>query len=296
MSNFLHILFLKDNEVIALFAIIVFFFAGLAFYEAFKYDRKISKGEKPHEDKSGSDRLLSWPFLARKEFLAAIFVTIGLLVWGIVTDAPLEEVANASSTPNPSKAPWYFLGLQEMLVYFDPWIAGVTFPSLIIVGLMAIPYIDVNPKGSGYYTFKERWFAISVFSFGFLFMWIALIAVGVFVRGPGWMWFWPWQEWNPHRIIAETNYDLSQFIGIDSKSLLGFVVGGGVIVVYYIVGIAVPYLYMKHKKMQVIEKLGIERYAMVAFLFLTMMGLPIKVFLRLVFHLKYVWVTPWFNI
>ena len=295
MSNFLHILFLKDNEVIALFVIIVFFFAGVAFYLAFKNDRMRSKGRST-EDDSGSDILLSWPYLAKKEFLVAIFITAALLVWGIVTDAPLEEQANPASTPNPSKAPWYFLGLQEMLVYFDPWIAGVTFPSLIIMGLMAIPYVDVNPKGNGYYTFRERWFAISVFSFGFLFMWVILIAVGVFVRGPGWMWFWPWQEWNPHRIIAETNYDLTQFIGIDSKSLLGSVIGGGVIGVYYILGMAVPFLYMKYKKMQVIEKLGIERYAMVAFLFWTMMGLPIKVFLRLVFHLKYVWVTPWFNI
>ncbi|ODS31384.1 MAG: putative cytochrome-related protein [Candidatus Scalindua rubra] len=295
MSNFLHIMFLKDNEVIALFAIIVYFFAVVAFYQAIKNDRMKSRGKRP-EDDSGSDNLLSWPFLARKEFLVAIFVTAALLVWGIVTDAPLEEQADPSVTPNPSKAPWYFLGLQEMLVYFDPWIAGVTFPTLIIVGLMAIPYIDVNPKGNGYYTFSERWFAITVFSFGFLFMWVILIAIGVFVRGPGWMWFWPWQEWNPHRIIAETNYDLTQFFGIDSKSLLGSVIGGGVVVAYYLVGITAPYLYMKYKKIQVIEKLGIERYSMVAFLFLTMMGLPIKVFLRLVFHLKYVWVTPWFNI
>jgi hypothetical protein len=296
MSNFLEILFLKDNEVIALFGIIVFFFAAVAFYEAFKYDRMRSKGERPPEGNSGNDRLLSWPFLVRKEFLVAIFLTAGLLVWGIVTDAPLEELADPSVTPNPSKAPWYFLGLQEMLVYFDPWIAGVIFPSLIIVGLMAIPYIDVNPKGNGYYTFRERWFAITVFSFGFLFMWVILIAVGVFVRGPGWLWFWPWEEWNPHKIVAETNYDLTQLIGIDSKSLLGSVIGGGVVTVYYVICMTVPFFYMKYKNSPVLEKLGIIRYSIVAFLFWTMLGLPIKVFLRLVLHLKYIWVTPWFNI
>jgi len=295
MSNFFHILFLKDNEVIALFGIIVFFFAGVAFYEAFKYDRKKSKGLST-SDPSDGDQLLSWPYLAKKEFLVAILLFAGLFFWSLFTDAPLEEIANPASTPNPSKAPWYFLGLQEMLVYFDPWIAGVLFPGIIVMGLAAIPYIDVNPKGNGYYTFKERWFAISVFSFGFLFMWTALIAVGVFVRGPGWMWFWPWQTWNPHRIVAETNIDLSVFFGVDSLSFMGSVIGGGVILIYYVLGIAVPYAIMKQKKMEVIDKLGIERYVTVAFLFWSMMGLPIKVFLRLVFHLKYVWVTPWFNI
>ena len=84
-----------------------------------------------------------------------------LIVWSLLVDAPLEEPANPTRTPNPSKAPWYFLGLQEMLVFFDPWHAGVVLPSFIIVGLMVIPYIDINPKGNGYYCFKERKFEIS---------------------------------------------------------------------------------------------------------------------------------------
>ena len=199
-------------------------------------------------------------------------------------------------TPNPAKAPWYFLGLQEMLVYFDPWIAGVIFPSLIVMGLMALPYIDINPKGNGYYTFKERSFAILTFCFGFHILWILLIIVGVFMRGPGWLWFWPWQEWDAHRIVADTNYDLTQFIGIDSKSLFGSLIGGGVITVYFFLGMVIPYLFLKVTQNQTLEKLGIIKYSLVAFLFLSMMGLPIKVFLKLVFHLKYIWVTPWFNI
>jgi hypothetical protein len=135
-------------------------------------------------------------------------------------------------TPNPAKAPWYFLGLQEMLVYFDPWIAGVVFPMLIVVGLMAIPYIDINPKGNGYYTFRERKFAMLTFCFGFHVLWILLIIVGVFMRGPGWLWFWPWQEWDPHRIAAEINYDLTSFAGVSSKSFLGFILGGAVVMGY----------------------------------------------------------------
>jgi hypothetical protein len=242
------------------------------------------------------DELPTWPYLVRKEFLAAIIVTIILLVWSIALNAPLEDPSDPSVTPNPAKAPWYFLGLQEMLVYFDPWIAGVIFPSLIVMGLMAMPYVDINPKGNGYYTFKERWFAILTFCFGFHILWILLIIVGVFMRGPGWLWFWPWQEWDAHRIVADTNYDLTQFIGIDSKSLLGSVIGGGVITVYFFLGMVIPFLFLKVTGNRTLEKLGVVRYSLVAFLFLSMMGLPIKVFLKLVFHLKYIWVTPWFNI
>ncbi len=242
------------------------------------------------------DELPTWPYLVRKEFLAAIIVTIILMVWSIALNAPLEDPSDPSVTPNPAKAPWYFLGLQEMRVYFDPWIAGVMFPSLIVMGLMAMPYIDINPKGNGYYTFKERWFAILTFCFGFHILWILLIIVGVFMRGPGWLWFWPWQEWDAHRIVADTNYDLTQFIGIDSKSLLGSVIGGGVITVYFFLGMVIPFLFMKITGSRTLEKLGIIRYSLVAFLFLSMMGLPIKMFLKLVIHLKYIWVTPWFNI
>ncbi len=257
------------------------------------------KGESLAKEKDShvsEDELPTWPYLVRKEFLAAIIVTIILLVWSIALNAPLEDPSDPSVTPNPAKAPWYFLGLQEMLVYFDPWIAGVIFPSLIVLGLMAMPYVDINPKGNGYYTFKERWFAILTFCFGFHILWILLIIVGVFMRGPGWLWFWPWQEWDAHRIVADTNYDLTQFIGIDSKSLLGSLIGGGVITVYFFLGMVIPFLFLKVTGNRTLEKLGIIKYSLVAFLFLSMMGLPIKVFLKLVFHLKYIWVTPWFNI
>ncbi len=107
--------------------------------------------------------------------LVAMIVVAGLLLWSVLLDAPLEEHANPNLTPNPAKAPWYFLGLQEMLLYFDPWIAGVALPGLIIVGLIALPYLDINPKGNGYFSFSERRYAILIFCFGFLFLWILLI-------------------------------------------------------------------------------------------------------------------------
>ena len=112
--------------------------------------------------------------------------------------APLEPLADPNKTPNPSKAPWYFVGLQELLVYFDPWIAGVVLPTLIIVGLMAIPYIDKSPHGIGEYNYKDRKFAVIVFSLGTAF-WFILIIVGYFFRGPSWQWYWPWESWEIHK-------------------------------------------------------------------------------------------------
>ena len=237
-------------------------------------------------------KLHVWPYLMRMEFIVALIITLILVVWSITIDAPLEEAANPTKTPNPSKAPWYFLGLQEMLVYFDPWIAGVVIPVLIIVGLMVIPYIDINPKGNGYYTFRERKFAVLNFCFGFFVLWIGLIIMGVFLRGPGWYFFWPWQEWDPHKTVALTNVNLSYAFGIRHyipASIFGALVVGG----YYALGV---FYYFWKRKNEIIRKLGVTRYAIVSFLFLTMIGLIIKMFLRLAFNIKYVWVTPWFYI
>ena len=144
-----------------------------------------------------------------------IAVTALLLVWGIMLKAPLEYAASSVLTPNPSKAPWYFLGLQEMLVYFDPWYAGVVLPSLVIFGLMAIPFLDYNKQGNGYYTINQRKFAYLVFQFGFLELWITLIILGTFLRGPNWNFFGPFESWDPHKVEVLNNRDLSQLFWID---------------------------------------------------------------------------------
>ena len=98
-----------------------------------------------------------------------------------------------------------------MLVYFDPWIAGVVMPSIIMVGLMVFPYVDSNPLGNGYYTLKQRRFAVWMFGAGFL-MWIVLIVIGTFIRGPGWIWFWPGQTWDHNAVVFDKNVDLHDMI------------------------------------------------------------------------------------
>jgi Cytochrome b(C-terminal)/b6/petD len=236
-----------------------------------------------------------WPFLLRIEFLAAIIVTIILMVWSITLNAPLEEPANPNLTMNPAKAPWYFLGLQEMLVYFDPWIAGVVMPTMIIVGLMVIPYIDTNPLGSGYYTWKQRKFSIGTFLFGFIILWVAMIIIGTFIRGPGWQWFWPGQTWDHNRLIYEVNRDLPDIFGITSnmaKALFGAIVVGG----YYLLGGFLVYSLFRRFMAKDFKRMSLLQFSITQFLLLTMVALPLKMGLRLLWHIKYVWITPWFNI
>ncbi len=232
-----------------------------------------------------------WPYLVRIEFLCSIIVIVLLAVWSIVIDAPLEEAANPTKTPNPSKAPWYFLGLQDILVYFDPWFAGVIAPVLIIVGLMLIPYLDVNPKGNGYYTYHERKVAIWVYCFGFLVLWIALIIMGVFLRGPGWNLFMPWQYWDPHKVVALVSVDLPYAFGVRTY-LMASIVGGAVVIGYFVVGTAI-YFFMERKA---IKSVGFTRMFIKIQLILIMIGIVIKIVLRLAFNIKYIWVTPWFNV
>ncbi len=239
------------------------------------------------------NRIHTWPYLVRLEFLASIFIMILMTVWSITLNAPTEEPANPNRTPNPSKAPWYFLGLQEMLVYFDPWMAGVVLPSLIIIGLMVIPFIDINPKGNGYYTIKERKFALSVFLFGFLVLWIALIILGTFFRGPGWYLFWPGQYWDPHKTVALTNVDLPYQLG--ARTEWGIFAVGLVATFAWFAGL--PGLgYMWIRKKPIYKQLGFVRYSIVAMLFTIMMSLPMKIVLRLAFNTKYIWTTKYFNI
>jgi hypothetical protein len=238
------------------------------------------------------NRIHTWPYLVRLEFLTSLIVMTVMTAWSIAIDAPLEEPANPNKTPNPSKAPWYFLGLQEMLVYFDPWMAGVVLPTMIIVGLMVIPYIDVNPKGNGYYTWAERKFAIGTFMFGFLVLWVVLIFLGTFMRGPGWYFFWPGQYWDPHKTVALTNVDLPYLLGFRTKAAQ-FVVGAvatGALYAWFVPLVPV----IRNKDW--FKQLGMVRFMITAGMFAMMMSLPIKMVLRWTFNIKYLWVTPWFNI
>jgi hypothetical protein len=296
-----------DNVPIVGLIPLLVFYGWLAYRQAHANDELIAQLEtdpalaKTHHRKTWPFRpgwqkeVHVWPFLLRVEFLAAIIVTIILMVWSITLSAPLEEPSNPNLTMNPAKAPWYFLGLQEMLVYFDPWIAGVVMPTLIIIGLMVIPYVDTNPMGSGYYTIKQRKFSIGTFCFGFIVLWIAMIIIGTFIRGPGWQWFWPGQTWDHNRLVYEVNRDLPDLFGITSnlgKGIFGAIVVGA----YFGIGAFIMTALFRRRMPKDWRRMSLLQYGIVLVFMLTMVGLPIKMLLRLTLHIKYVWITPWFNV
>lgn len=245
------------------------------------------------DDLAGA-KLHTWPHLLRVELLGAMALLAFLGVWTILVDAPLEQLADPARTPNPSKAPWYFLGLQELLVYFDPWIAGVVLPLMIIFGLCAIPYLDPNPSGVGYYSWRGRRVALSVFLFGLVGLWLPLIVIGTFFRGPGWGWFWPWERWDAEAVADHPSRNLADLVGVSSP--LAATIGGSVVLcAFFALGFGLAFS-SRARATQAFRKMGPARVAIATFLALSMLGLPIKIALRLLFDVKYVLVTPWFNV
>ncbi|MCS6954131.1 MAG: cytochrome C [Bryobacterales bacterium] len=309
------ILTTPDNIPITALLFLVPFYTWYGLRQALANDRLIAQLEanpemakthhrKVYPYKPGWPREVHvWPYLLRIELLAAIVVTVILMVWSITLDAPLEEPANPNLTMNPSKAPWYFLGLQEMLVYFDPWMAGVVMPTLIILGLMAIPYIDENPLGNGYYTFRQRKFAILTFIFGFIVLWVSMIVIGTMIRGPGWMWFWPGQTWDHNKLIFEVNRDLpdiapfSYIPGIKTQPVRGLF-GAAVMGIYVVLAgwLIHKLITLTPFNRKIYARMSLLQYVVMQFFLITMLLLPVKMLLRLLFRIKYIWVTPWFNI
>ncbi|MEA2686745.1 MAG: menaquinol-cytochrome c reductase cytochrome b/c subunit [Actinomycetota bacterium] len=136
-----------------------------------------------------TDKVHVWPHLLVGEFVASLAMTAFLLVFSAVVNAPFLAGANFNFTPNPSKAPWYFLGLQELLTMFHPMVAGVTIPGMGIFGLMLVPYTDKNPSNHP----EDRKLAISIMTL-FLMFWAVLVIIGCFFRGPGFNFTFPWRD------------------------------------------------------------------------------------------------------
>jgi hypothetical protein len=140
-------------------------------------------------EREQGDRVNVWPHLLIEEFVAMFVLSVGLIVFSTFLNAPLRELANPNLTPNPSKAPWYFLGLQELLRYFHPLVAGISIPTFILVGLAAVPFVDRNPSTRP----GDRKIAITLFTILFMFG-ATLTIIGSFFRGPGYNWVWPWAQ------------------------------------------------------------------------------------------------------
>ncbi len=301
-ENFRHVALKPDNVPIVGMSFLVGFFLWLSFRQAVENDRRAEEILPPLEAEESKSKVFVWPDLVYIELIAMVLCTVFLIVWSLGLKAPLEQPADPNLSPNPAKAPWYFLGLQEMLVYFDPWIAGVLLPTLIIAGLLLIPYMDPNPKGNGYYCFSERKFAITTFCFGFVILWILLIVLGTFLRGPNWNFFGLYEFWDVHKLEAQANINLSQIVymkllhrPLPEHWLMREVVGILLVAAYLF---AIPPLLARTVLSKYRESMGGIRFYMMTFLLLVMICLPIKMILRWVFNLKYLVFIPehFFNI
>jgi hypothetical protein len=220
-----------------------------------------------------------WPHLLTRELIAVLLVSVFLIVVSILFQAPLEAPANPAKSPNPAKAPWYFVGFQELLVYFDPWFTGVLLPLLAITGLMLIPFMDVNPRGNGYYTFRERPMAVSLFVFMWLFFWVMPTIIGTFFRGPNWAFFGLFETWDPARIPATAS---RPYLFHGAAGLL-------FILMYYGLFILLS-AKLIFKNMR--QSMGGVRFYLFMVYFWTLWLVPLKMVLRWVFGLKYFIVLP----
>jgi hypothetical protein len=290
-----------DNVPIVGLIVLVAFFTWVGLRRAVINDSRMALGM-PNLEELEPEKTLTWPDLVYTELIAMVAETIFLVVWGIALQAPLEQPASSTVAPNPSKAPWYFLGLQEMLVYFDPWMAGVVLPSLIIVGLIAVPYIDTNKAGNGYFTITQRAFAYVTFQYGFLVLWVILILLGTFLRGPNWNFFGPYEVWDVHKLIPLNNVNLSDIVWVQLlgtskptailvRELPGILICLG----YFLI---LPPLLGRLFFKKIIAQGGMLRYSVLAVLLLFMASLPIKMVLRWTINLKYLVAIPeyFFNI
>jgi len=300
-----------DNVPIVAMVYLLGFFTWLAGYQAVENDRRLDEGSAPVE-KQYEEKVLVWPDLVYIELICMILVTVVLLVWSLAIKAPLEQPANPVVTPNPSKAPWYFLGLQELLVFSDAWNVGVVVPCLIILGLMAIPYLDCNREGDGYYTIDRRRFAYLVFQFGFLQLWVLLILIGTFMRGPNWNFFGPYEVQDPHKVLALTNVKLSELFwaillgqsvpqvpgGAGRLAELAHIlwreIAGVVFLAIYFV--ALPPLLARTILRDLRRKMGLGRYTIMILLLLMMMTIPLKMILRWALNVSYVVSIPEYSL
>jgi hypothetical protein len=302
-ENFAAIVTRPDNLPIVALVYLLGYFTWLGTAQAVLNDRRLAEGRPPSEY-DYRQTVFVWPDAVYVELILGVIATVVLMVWALLVHAPLEQPANPVVTPNPAKAPWYFLGLQEMLVYFAPWMAGLMIPLLIIVGLMAIPYLDPNPRGSGYYTIRQRPWAFSVFQFGFLQLWVLLILIGTFLRGPNWSFFGLYERQDPAKLLPATNISLAdlfweKLLGRDPPQVpagAGTLTGLASIAWREAAGLAVLALYyvglpvfLRHTLFRALyRQMGRGRYVVMVLLLLTMLALPLKMILHWTIHLSYV--------
>ena len=293
-----------DNLAILLLVLLLCFFVWRGLRQAAVNDDRAERGEPPFEA-GADDKVLTWPHLVFLELVALVACSAFLVIWSLLVRAPLEPPADLETVLNPAKAPWYFVGLQELLVYFDPWLAGVVLPVVMVVGLSALPYLDRNPRGSGYYTLRERPLAVSVYLAAFILLWMLPILVGTFLRGPNWTLYGPFEPWDPHTESPAELVNLSAMVwGERSEMEAGFgaeaalwrpvvrELPGIVLLGFYF--LVMPWVLSRTAWRGLRERMGSVRYLVFSVLLMGMGLVPAKMLLRWLLDVRYiVALTEW---
>jgi len=233
----------------------------------------------------------TWPHLLRRELIASLAALLAVTWWAILLEVPLGPTADPAVTPLAAKAPWFFVGVQEMLQYFDAWLAGAVLPLIMIVGLCALPYLDLNPEGNGRYTLRSRPVALAVVA-GLLVMWLLPMVVGLLFRGEHWL-LQP--VWQPPALDAPLPppqpLSLADRIGLGGATAQ--LLGGTACVGPYL---AVALLWPRLRRVRGVARMGWVRYMVAGGLLATVLGVAVKVVLVATLDIRYLWVNPWFRI
>ncbi len=220
------------------------------------------------------------PNFVMKELCVGLFFLIIIFTWSFYMNSPLYELADPTATPAHIKAAWYFVGLQEILAYFDPYLAGVIIPTSILAGLYLAPFLDPDPiKGVGRFAWRERTFSMCTFLGGFIFWW-GLVVVGWYFRGPLWAFYWPWEDMHIIKPPPAPPWNFPLPAGIVY------------IIIFFALGNIIPaVIYPKF-----FSRMGLVRYTITMTLWTGMIFIVVKMFLMNALNLKYILVTPWFNV
>jgi hypothetical protein len=281
---------LRQPDALALVLLVVL--VGLTVVVGFVAARR---GEAVREasEPGRSEMVSTWPHLLRRELIAALATLLVVSWWAIGFRLPLGPPADPSITPALAKAPWFFVGVQEMLQYFDAWLAGAVLPLLMLVGLCALPYLDVSPEGNGQYTtWRRRPVALTVVG-GLLVMWLLPMVVGELLRGEHWA-LQP--VWRPPPV--ETPLPPVQLLSLSDRLGLGAaagqILGGALCLGPYL---ALAFLWRPlRRRSSLVDRMGRVRFALAGGLLLTALGVAVKVLLVAALDLRYLWVNSWFRI
>jgi hypothetical protein len=244
------------------------------------------------EPTSSQGTVTTWPHLLRLEVVAGLAVLLAVTWWAILAELPLGPPADGDVTPTLAKAPWFFVGVQETLQYFDAWLAGAVLPLIMIVGLCALPYLDPDAEGGGHYSLGERPVALAV-TLGLVLIWLLPMVVGALFRGEQWALQPVWQPPPLEPPLPPVQLpSLADRLGLEGAA--AHLAGGGLCLGPYLVLLALWPLLRRRRSWA--ARMGAARFLIAGFFLLTAVGVAAKVVLLAVADVRYLWVTPWFRI